>query len=466
MAGATGSIIIRTKNEEAWIGHCLDMVFKQNVTDFEVIIVDNESQDHTLEVARRFPVSDIVSISEYLPGRALNAGIRRSSGQYIACLSAHCIPQTEDWLSALLANLKDSAIAGVYGRQLPLPFSPMLDKRDLLTVFGLDRRIQVKDHFFHNANSMVRRDVWDAFPFDETVSSLEDRLWGKSVIDAGYRLAYEPEAAVYHYHGINQNNDPQRARQVTSVIDKVEAETTAALPECLKPENCNVAAVVPVLGELRQLCASDLFSEVLRQLDEARYVRGIYAISENEAVRSLAERHGVNFIPRPDWLCDKEKTVEDVLGFVLSEIENSRNYPETILFVNYLYPFRPPDLFDELITELRYKGLDTVFPGYVDYSDHWLGAADGKFQRVSQSVKPSENRPQVYRSLYGLGCATNASLIRRGKLVGGRVGIVPIHDHIYTLRCTDKGSERLLPGLPDPDSPVGRTYVFLKEFRP
>ena len=43
------SIIIRTKNEERWIGRCLESIFKQNYKNFEVIIVDNESTDKTLE---------------------------------------------------------------------------------------------------------------------------------------------------------------------------------------------------------------------------------------------------------------------------------------------------------------------------------------------------------------------------------------------------------------------------------
>ncbi len=466
MSGVTVSIIIRSRNEERWIGHCLDMVFKQDLADFEVVIVDNQSEDHTVEVARRFPVGAIVPVSDYRPGAALNLGIRRSTGRYITCLSAHCIPQRPDWLSTLAADLGDPKVAGVYGRQLPLPFSPLLDKRDLLTVFGLDKRVQVKDYFFHNANSMVRRDVWDEFPFDEAVSNLEDRLWAKTVVDAGYRLIYEPEAAVYHHHGINQSNDLERARGVASTLDRVDAEVAATLPESLKPENCNIAAVVPVLGELRQLYGYDLFSEALRQLKEARYARAVYAISENDAVRSLAESHEVNFIARPKRLLDRRKTIGDVLKFALSEIEKGGNYPDAILFVNYLYPFRPPSLFDELITELRYQGLDTVFPGYVDYSDHWLGAVDGRFQRLSESVKPAQDKPRVYRSLYGLGCATNTSIIRSGRLVGGRIGIVPIHDHIYALRCTDEQPEGSPPLVPDPGSPVGQSHLFLKEFRP
>ena len=35
------SIIIRTKNEEKYIKHCLEKIKKQKFKDFEIIIVDN-----------------------------------------------------------------------------------------------------------------------------------------------------------------------------------------------------------------------------------------------------------------------------------------------------------------------------------------------------------------------------------------------------------------------------------------
>ena len=85
------SIIIRTKNEEKWIASCLRSVFKQTYRNFEVIIVDNESTDKTLEKAKKFDVK-IISIKNFIPGKAINDGIRASKGEFIVCLSGHCIP--------------------------------------------------------------------------------------------------------------------------------------------------------------------------------------------------------------------------------------------------------------------------------------------------------------------------------------------------------------------------------------
>ena len=48
------SIIIRTKNEERWINLCLQKIFSQSFTDFEVIIVDNYSSDRTIEKVKEY----------------------------------------------------------------------------------------------------------------------------------------------------------------------------------------------------------------------------------------------------------------------------------------------------------------------------------------------------------------------------------------------------------------------------
>ena len=45
------SIIIRTKNEERWILKCLDQIKKQTFKGYEIILVDNNSTDKTVEKA-------------------------------------------------------------------------------------------------------------------------------------------------------------------------------------------------------------------------------------------------------------------------------------------------------------------------------------------------------------------------------------------------------------------------------
>ena len=218
------SIIIRTKNEARWIDHCLSAIATQSIQDYEIILVDNNSDDSSVKIAKKY-TDKIVNVTEFYPGKAINQGIRASSGKFIAITSGHCIPKNNEWLKKLIEPLESDRtglLAGVYGRQEPLSSSSALDKRDLTVVFGLDERIQRKDSFFHNANSAFRRDMWEKFPFDENTTNIEDRLWGAEVIKNGYHIFYTPHASVYHYHGINHGGKVDRAEKIVSIIENLE----------------------------------------------------------------------------------------------------------------------------------------------------------------------------------------------------------------------------------------------------
>lgn len=438
------SLIIRTHNEERWIRHCLQSVFNQDHTDFEVILVDNQSTDHTVQVAKRFPLAHVTFIDHYLPGLALNKGIELATGRFIVCLSAHCVPLNAQWLSALRRNFAKSNVAGVYGRQIPVAFSDPVDKRDLMIVFGLDRRVQIKDYFFHNANSMIRRDLWEKTPFDPTLTNIEDRVWGKAMIEAGYRLIYEPKATVFHHHGLHQGNDARRAQGVISIIESVEdTKIINGLPDSMHPAQCHVTVVVPVLGPVRELAGRNLLVDLIHNLQTAQYIRSIYVCSENEQAAQIAQACNVQFIQRPQALLSTDKSIEDVLKYCLETIEQNGEYPETLLYANPLYPFRPPGLWDELIRDAQFKGLDTLFPSYPDYSNTWWRQGGETFTQVGEGLMPRVRKEPLYRALYGLGCLTSSSIIRTGKLVGGRIGILPITDLLYSLRYTDQSADML-----------------------
>ena len=98
------SIIIRTKNEVDWIESCIDAINFQDYKNFEIIIVDNNSTDGTLRYLKKLNLK-VLKIKKYLPGKALNLGIKNSMGSIIVCLSAHCIPKNNKWLRNLISPL-------------------------------------------------------------------------------------------------------------------------------------------------------------------------------------------------------------------------------------------------------------------------------------------------------------------------------------------------------------------------
>ena len=72
------------------------------IKEFEIIIVDNFSTDNTLKKAKNFNIKKIVKIKKYLPGKAINEGIKVSSGELIVMLFLHCLPVKKIGYQSLL----------------------------------------------------------------------------------------------------------------------------------------------------------------------------------------------------------------------------------------------------------------------------------------------------------------------------------------------------------------------------
>lgn len=219
------SVVIRSKNEEKWLGSCLFAIANQDTDDVEIILVDNESTDDSVAIAESFGCKILyIPDKEFNYSRALNIGISASSGDLVAIISAHCVPVNEQWLNHMAMHFEDKLVGAVYGRQEPLPDTPAGDKRDLWTTFGLDRKTQIKDYFFHNANSMIRRDLWEKVNFSEKIHGVEDRDWAKKMLKRGLRIVYEPHSSVFHQHGIHHNGNPERTVRVVKMIEAIHKE--------------------------------------------------------------------------------------------------------------------------------------------------------------------------------------------------------------------------------------------------
>ena len=88
-----------------------------------------------------------------------------------------------------------------YGRQMGEARSKFSERQDLRRTFGEERQvIQPPNFFANNANSAVRRDLWEKQPFDEGLPGLEDAAWAKYWMDRGYQVVYEPRAGIHHIH--------------------------------------------------------------------------------------------------------------------------------------------------------------------------------------------------------------------------------------------------------------------------
>lgn len=427
----TVSIIIRTKNEERWIGTCLTSVFNQDFKDFEVIIVDNGSQDRTVEKAKNFDVRVINYSGEFKPGKALNEGIKNSSGKYIVCLSGHCVPVNSNWLGELVKGIEAPDIAGVYGRQEPLPSSSALDKRDLMITFGLDKKTQTKDNFFHNANSIIKKSAWEEVPFDGNVAHIEDRVWAKEVLKKGYKIVYSPQPSVYHHHGIHQNANPKRAEEIIEIMKELEPEIHN---RTIDISQLKVAGIIPIRGKVEYLGGKPLIEYTLKRALESKYLNLVVVTTDNPEIADIARGLGIQFIfIYPPELSDDHVEIQDVLKYAISEFEKMEIIPDIIAYLSSRCPFRPKDLIDKAVGKLINGGYDSILAVIPEYRSCWI-KEEGKMKRLDRGFIPSRLKEPLHIGFSGLVTAFYVDIIKRGQdRLGERIGTIELDDIIYSI---------------------------------
>ncbi len=197
------SIVIRAYNEERWLPEVLKAIDSQRYRDFEVVLVDSGSVDRTRDIAAAAGARVLrMRKEDFTFGHSLNVGIREARGRFIAIVSAHAIPSDDRWLESLIEPLREPGVAMVFGRQRGHPTSKFSEARDFDRTFpGGAQRLDDEHLFANNANSAVKRVLWESHPFDEGLPGLEDIEWAKHwLFDNRMQAVYEPRACIIHVH--------------------------------------------------------------------------------------------------------------------------------------------------------------------------------------------------------------------------------------------------------------------------
>jgi glycosyltransferase involved in cell wall biosynthesis len=394
------SIIIRGKNEEDWLGLCLRSIRAQTYINHEIIYIDNESSDASVDIANFYQVEKIKTIKKFLPGRAINLGVEASSGKYIVILSAHCIPADKNWLSQLVMSIQPDKTAGVYGRQLPLASTSPDDARDLLITFGDEDRVQIKDPFFHNANSIIKRSMWDKVKFDNYITNIEDRDWAKKILDLGFQIKFDSKASVYHYHGLHQHNNYEsfRAVSVNNLIKKIDNEHNN-IPDWFDLEN----RICPIVFYGK---SDDIAKEIIRFKQNnilTHSTKMFYYGSKNPNVEGLIFLKRIVSRRAPFY-----KFTKDILGLLNARVGCN---VEAICFVDVTYKKFLKDTYFQNKTKIFDENFHFASFALQDKGDVWV--RNGK--RISPLKEMHDSKTQFLRVAFGQGSILRTSAIRMEK---------------------------------------------------
>jgi glycosyltransferase involved in cell wall biosynthesis len=173
------SVVIPVYNGEKTIRETIDSVLNQTFTDFEIVIINDGSQDATSEIITSIKDDRIKFFSYSNSGvsASRNRGIAKACGEFIACLDADDL-WTSDKLEAQLKALQDNPQAAV-----AYSWTDYIDESgqflypgSYITLSGdVYAELLVKNFTENGSNPLIRKDaLLQIGGFDEALFGPED----------------------------------------------------------------------------------------------------------------------------------------------------------------------------------------------------------------------------------------------------------------------------------------------------
>jgi len=184
------SVIIPARNEEKWIAACLESVLRDSFRDKEIIVVDDGSEDGTVEILTRFPVTVVRNEEPVGPSSARNIGVGKARGQIIVFIDAHCIVEDAQWTAKFLRFFGDPEVGAVAGYFRRLPGSE-----------GASQRFRVKSQLrvIKSANAAYRKALFEQVGgFDPFMEWAGDLILTFKVHRSGRKVVHSRDIEVIH----------------------------------------------------------------------------------------------------------------------------------------------------------------------------------------------------------------------------------------------------------------------------
>ena len=203
------SVVIPTFNRSHLLLRALDSVLSQSYKNVEIIIVDDFSSDHTVEMVKHFfkerqfeKFKLIENEKNYGVSYSRNQAIKESGGDYIAFLDSD-----DEWLERKLERQMDffkinSQVALVHGEEIWIRNGVRVNQKKIHQKFGGQIFLKCLPLCIISPSAaLVRKDILQEFDFfDEQYIVCEDYdLWLK--ITSKYEVGFISDPIIKKYGG-------------------------------------------------------------------------------------------------------------------------------------------------------------------------------------------------------------------------------------------------------------------------
>lgn len=205
------SVVIRVYNEEKHIREVLESLKRQTYQNFEIIILDSESTDNTINISKEYNVKiRTIKKSDFNYSYASNKCVEFASGDIVCFLSGHSVPVKDTYLFEINSIFQNNKIGACYGDVIALPDGSLTEKifnglgylKNKYKHNGTRLETEIHPGIFSCSNASARRELLLKHPFAvELGHGGEDIEVAYRIIQDGYFIAFMPELLVMHSHG-------------------------------------------------------------------------------------------------------------------------------------------------------------------------------------------------------------------------------------------------------------------------
>lgn len=156
------SVVIPVYNEEKYIGPCLQSFMNQEEKADEIIVVDNNCKDATVDIAKKFNVTIMKETKQgFIPAR--NKGFNSANYEIIARCDADTVVPP-DWIKKIKKSFQSSQIIAVTGPiffyDIPALFRFPTKIIHTLVYFKLLKLVHGHEVLF-GSNMAIKKSAWE-----------------------------------------------------------------------------------------------------------------------------------------------------------------------------------------------------------------------------------------------------------------------------------------------------------------
>ena len=222
------SVVLITYNRADLLPRCIDSVINQTFKDWELIIVDNHSEDGSKELIEGYMARDSrIRFRQVHNNNVLavsrNEGIRMANGEYI------CTLDSDDWYT-------ENKLQTVYDVCCKTPYDVIYSKFQLMSAKGAGdvhgasltwddtfMELLVNGNSICNMTTVIKKKAWE----DVGLLSEDPQLSAVEDIDGLLNLSYTKhsfhfidEVLGYYWVGDNMSHSPKQIERAKTLFEK------------------------------------------------------------------------------------------------------------------------------------------------------------------------------------------------------------------------------------------------------